>query len=181
MEFAYDGGGLGKGGTVTLYVDGEQVGEGRVDATVPMVFSADETLDVGSRQRHARVRRPRPAEGEFNGRVRWVQIDIGDDAADADHLITPEERFRDRDEPPVGRRGARAEVGWRFPMPDHDVILRQLDGSEAHRLVSWPGELDVGHSFTLDGDEWVVVAEREPDAGDDVRSGPILVCEQRRT
>ena len=47
MEFAYDGGGLAKGGTVTLYVDGEQVGEGRVEATVPMVFSADETADVG--------------------------------------------------------------------------------------------------------------------------------------
>ena len=48
MEFTYDGGGLGKGGTVALFVDGEKVGEGRVDATVPMVFSADETTDVGS-------------------------------------------------------------------------------------------------------------------------------------
>ena len=33
MEFAYDGGGLGKGGTVTLYVDGDKVGEGRVERT----------------------------------------------------------------------------------------------------------------------------------------------------
>ena len=48
MEFTYDGGGLGKGGDVRLYVDGEQVGEGRVDGTVPMLFSADETTDVGS-------------------------------------------------------------------------------------------------------------------------------------
>ena len=48
MEFAYDGGGLGKGGDVTLHVDGEKVGEGRVEATVPMVFSADETTDVGT-------------------------------------------------------------------------------------------------------------------------------------
>ena len=47
MEFAYDGGGLAKGGTVQLYVDGAKVGEGRVDATIPMVFSADETADVG--------------------------------------------------------------------------------------------------------------------------------------
>ena len=47
MEFAYDGGGLGKGGDVTLYVDGDKVGEGRVEHTVPMVFSADETLDLG--------------------------------------------------------------------------------------------------------------------------------------
>jgi hypothetical protein len=48
MEFAYDGGGLAKGGMVTLYVDGEQVGEGHVDATEPMIFSGDETTDVGS-------------------------------------------------------------------------------------------------------------------------------------
>ena len=48
MEFAYDGGGLGKGGTVTLYIDGNPVGEGRVDATQPMIFSADETTDLGS-------------------------------------------------------------------------------------------------------------------------------------
>ena len=48
MEFAYDGGGLGKGGTVTLYVDGDHVRRGPVDATVPLVFSADETCDVGA-------------------------------------------------------------------------------------------------------------------------------------
>ena len=47
MEFAYDGGGRGKGGTFALFVDGEQVGEGRVEGTVPMLFSADETTDVG--------------------------------------------------------------------------------------------------------------------------------------
>ena len=47
MEFNYDGGGLAKGGTVTLYVDGNKVGEGRVDQTEPMVFSADETCDIG--------------------------------------------------------------------------------------------------------------------------------------
>ena len=40
MEFAYDGGGLAKGGTVTLFIDGKSVGSGRVDATVPAVFSA---------------------------------------------------------------------------------------------------------------------------------------------
>ena len=48
MEFAYDGGGLGKGGTATLYVDGSSVGQGRVEATQPMIFSADETTDIGA-------------------------------------------------------------------------------------------------------------------------------------
>ena len=47
MEFAYDGGGLAKGGDVTLYYDGTAVGTGRVGATQPMIFSADETTDIG--------------------------------------------------------------------------------------------------------------------------------------
>ena len=47
MEFNYDGGGLAKGGTVSLFVDGTKDGEGRIDMTIPMVFSGDETCDVG--------------------------------------------------------------------------------------------------------------------------------------
>jgi arylsulfatase len=47
MEFAYDGGGLGKGGEVRLFLDRGKVGEGRVAATAAMVFSADDTCDVG--------------------------------------------------------------------------------------------------------------------------------------
>ena len=47
MEFAYDGGGLAKGGDVTLFYDGDAVGTGRVEATQPMIFSADETTDIG--------------------------------------------------------------------------------------------------------------------------------------
>jgi hypothetical protein len=47
MEFAYDGGGLAKGGDVTLYYDDKAVGKGRVEMTEPMVYSADEACDVG--------------------------------------------------------------------------------------------------------------------------------------
>jgi len=47
FDFAYDGGGLGKGGTGTLFVNGEKVAEGRIEQTQPMMFSADETADVG--------------------------------------------------------------------------------------------------------------------------------------
>ena len=94
MEFAYDGGGLGKGGTVTLFVDGSQVGQGRVEATVPMLFSGDETTDVGS-DLHTPVSDDYPAEhNHFNGAIDWVQIDLGDDAEDADHYISDEERLR---------------------------------------------------------------------------------------
>ena len=52
MEFAYDGGGMGKGGNVTLYYDGKEVGSGRVDQTQGFIFSADETTDVGYEIRH---------------------------------------------------------------------------------------------------------------------------------
>jgi arylsulfatase len=93
-EFAYDGGGLGKGGNVTLFLDGAPVGQGRVDATVPMVFSADETTDLGSDTATPVSDDYSPEHSRFTGRIAWVQIDLGDDAQDADHLISPEERYR---------------------------------------------------------------------------------------
>jgi hypothetical protein len=94
MEFEYDGGGLAKGGSVSLYVDAERVGEGRVEATVPMVFSADETADVGSDTASPVSADYTPEESIFTGTVKWVQIDIAEAAEDLDHLITPEERLR---------------------------------------------------------------------------------------
>ena len=60
MEFKYDGGGLAKGGDVTLYYDGKAVGAGRVEQTQPMGYSADEALRRGLRHRVARVTRLRP-------------------------------------------------------------------------------------------------------------------------
>jgi arylsulfatase len=94
MEFAYDGGGLAKGGAVTLYVDGEQVGEGRVEGTVPMLFSADETTDVGSDSATPVSDDYGPKDSEFTGTVRWVQLDIDAAAEDTDHLISADERLR---------------------------------------------------------------------------------------
>jgi len=47
LQFDYDGGGNGMGGMATLYVDGEKVAEGRVEKTQPLLYSADETADVG--------------------------------------------------------------------------------------------------------------------------------------
>ena len=47
LDFVYDGGGAGKGGKATLSVDGKNVAEGRIEKTQPLIFSADETADVG--------------------------------------------------------------------------------------------------------------------------------------
>jgi arylsulfatase len=91
MEFAYDGGGLGKGGKVTLYYDGNKVGEGRVAATQPMVFSADETTDIGY-ESGTPVSDDYTTHGSrFTGKIHWVQIDVGVD--NHDHLVSPEERI----------------------------------------------------------------------------------------
>jgi arylsulfatase len=91
MEFAYDGGGLAKGGSVTLYLDGSPIGEGRVGLTMPMTFSVDETADVGW-ETGTTVAEDYDARGsKFNGRINWVQLDKG--LNDCDHLITPEQRL----------------------------------------------------------------------------------------
>ena len=92
MEFAYDGGGLAKGGDVTLYHDGEAVGTGRVEATQAMVFSADETTDIGYESGTAVSPDYTTKTSRFTGKIHWVQIDLGDD--DHDHFIDPEERLR---------------------------------------------------------------------------------------
>ena len=79
MEFAYDGGGLGKGGSVTLYYDGEKVGEGRVQATQPLVFSADGTTDIGEDFGMPVSSDYTSGTSRFNGKIDLVQIDLGDD------------------------------------------------------------------------------------------------------
>ena len=93
MEFKYDGGGIAKGGTVTLYIDGQKSGEGRVDQTEPFIFSADETCDIGN-EYGSLVTKDYPESTKFNGVVNWVEIDVDKDAEDNDHFITPEERLR---------------------------------------------------------------------------------------
>jgi arylsulfatase A-like enzyme len=94
MEFTYSGGGLGKGGDIALLLDGRPVGNGHIDATVPLLFSADETTDVGSDTATPVSDDYTPEGSRFTGRVHWVQIDLGKDAEDADHLISPSERYK---------------------------------------------------------------------------------------
>jgi arylsulfatase len=89
MEFAYDGGGIAKGGAVTLYFDGNPCGTGRVEQTEPFSFSVDETLDLGSESGSPVTRDY--GQRKFNGEVRWVEIEIGLD--DHSHLLKAEDRW----------------------------------------------------------------------------------------
>ncbi|MFB7375232.1 arylsulfatase [Streptomyces sp. NPDC056222] len=92
MEFDYDGGGLGKGGTVSLFYDGDKVGEGHIEHTVPFIFSADETADIGQDSGTPVTPDYESANGAFTGDIHWVQVDTGPN--DADHYIRPEDRIR---------------------------------------------------------------------------------------
>jgi hypothetical protein len=73
-----------------LYLDGNQIGEGRLDATIPIGFSADETTDVG-RDTGSRVVPDYKPGSAFTGTINWVAIEVGDD--DHNHLITPEQQL----------------------------------------------------------------------------------------
>jgi arylsulfatase len=94
MEFAYAGGGLGKGGKITLYVDGKKVGEGAVPMTQAMVFSADDGCDVGV-DSGSPVSPDYGSRGnEFNGEVKGVELAIAEAAETVDHLVQQEDAVR---------------------------------------------------------------------------------------
>lgn len=94
MEFAYDGGGIGKGGTVRLSIDGVACGTGRVERTECFIFSVDETCDLGVDSGSPVTEDYTTARGRFNGRVNWVEIAVDEAAENNDHLITAADRFR---------------------------------------------------------------------------------------
>jgi arylsulfatase len=94
MEFAYAGGGMGKGGTASLFVDGKKVGEGKVGATAAIVFSADDGCDVGVDTGSPVSPDYGPRGNEFSGHIKGVQLAIAEDAESVDHLVSPEEAVR---------------------------------------------------------------------------------------
>jgi len=75
VEFKYDGGGLAKGGTVTMFVNDTKVGEGRVDQTVYARFSADETFDTGLDE-GSPVSDLYQSPFPFTGTLKQIEIDI---------------------------------------------------------------------------------------------------------
>jgi arylsulfatase len=90
MEFTYDGGGIGKGGISRLFIDGVDIGSGRIEQTEAFLFSADETCDVGDEFGS-------PVTTDYNvttftGEVNWVELELGLD--DNNHLIDPSDRIR---------------------------------------------------------------------------------------
>jgi arylsulfatase A-like enzyme len=92
-HFDFDGDQPGVGGTGRLYYNDQLVGEGKITKTVPFVFSADETLDVGGDlAMPVTDDYPEGEKNKFKGTVNWVRIDLEDD--DVSHLEPEEQKYR---------------------------------------------------------------------------------------
>ncbi|MBV8164930.1 MAG: arylsulfatase [Candidatus Eremiobacteraeota bacterium] len=89
MEFGYDGGGLAKGAGIKLFVDGKSVAQGRLEQTIAMVFSADETSDVGVKRGSPMTADMPPDQSRFNGTVDAVVIETSGESQD--HLLSREQ------------------------------------------------------------------------------------------
>jgi len=87
FDFAYDGGGIGKGGSGTLTVDGKKVGEGRIELTQALRFSLDESFDVGEDTGSPVIDEyDAKMPFKFNGTLSKLDVDLGPDQ------LTPQKR-----------------------------------------------------------------------------------------
>jgi hypothetical protein len=78
-EFAYEGGGLGKGGTGTIFMNGGKAAEGKIERTQAFAFSADEGADVGMDSETAVSDDYKEGDNKFTGKIHKVVIELGKD------------------------------------------------------------------------------------------------------
>jgi arylsulfatase len=76
MNFDYEGGGIGKGGTATILVNGEKVASGRIERTQGMIFSADETAGVGEDDATPVTADYKERDNAFTGKILKVTVDV---------------------------------------------------------------------------------------------------------
>jgi len=76
FEFAYDGGGLAKGGLGTIYVNDKKVAEGRIEHTQPMMFSLDDAADVGIDEGTPVTVDYTPQTSAFTGKILKIVVDV---------------------------------------------------------------------------------------------------------
>lgn len=81
FEFAYDGGGLGKGGAATIFVNNAKVAEGRIERTQPNIFSADETVDVGVDEATPVTEDYQEVDNAFTGKIAKLMVEFKPPAA----------------------------------------------------------------------------------------------------
>jgi hypothetical protein len=89
-HFNFEGKAPGGGGTGTLYVNDEKVAEGKIEKTVPFIFSADETMDIGGDLAlPVTDDYPEGVSNHFSGKIHWVRIDLEQDSVSD---LEPEEQ-----------------------------------------------------------------------------------------
>lgn len=94
FDFSYQGGGVGRGGTGRLLVDGEKVAQGQIEATIPYYFAFDETFDVGC-DRATPVTDDYPVvDNAFTGTLHTVRFDLADDQCSDVASEQARERYR---------------------------------------------------------------------------------------
>ncbi len=76
MNFDYDGGGIGKGGTASILVNGQNVASGRIEHTQGMIFSADETAGVGMDDATPVTADYKERDNSFTGKILKVTVDV---------------------------------------------------------------------------------------------------------
>ena len=76
FEFAYDGGGLAKGGLGTIYVNDKKAAEGRIERTQPMAFSLDDAADVGLDEGTPVTEDYKASNSAFTGKILKVKVDV---------------------------------------------------------------------------------------------------------
>ena len=91
-HFNFEGKTPGSGGTGTLYINDEKVAVGKIDKTVPFIFSADETLDIGGDLAlPVTDDYPEGESNKFSGKIHWVRIDLEED--DVSQLEPEEQKY----------------------------------------------------------------------------------------
>jgi arylsulfatase len=76
VDLKYDGGGMGKGGTFVLSMDGKQLDQKKVDRTTPIRFSLDETWDVGEDTGTPVDFATYDVPFRFNGEIKKLTVDL---------------------------------------------------------------------------------------------------------
>jgi arylsulfatase A-like enzyme len=92
MEFKYDGGGIGKGGEVDLFIDGRSAASGRLERTHAYNYSLCETGGVGRDSGAPVCDDYSPSDNAFTGKIEWVRLDTGADSHE--HLLDPVQRLQ---------------------------------------------------------------------------------------
>ena len=76
VNFDYDGGGIGKGGTYSIFENGNMVAKGRIERTQPFVFSADETAGVGIDEATTVTNDYKQFDNAFTGKIIKVFLEV---------------------------------------------------------------------------------------------------------